>query len=201
MIKTGAILLAVAGLCSTLQETTSPVLRTYHEVLPAAAAIEFCEEFPTECIASPVTYMPVNSVRFAELKTVNDTVNAQMRYGSDQELFGVDEKWTLNETADDCEGFAFVKRKRLIALGWPASTLLVTVVRTPEKTMHAILIAHTASGDFLLDKTTHGSDRIRRWYEMPYEYIAQQSKEDPHRWVSLTKRDPDFQTTRWITSK
>ena len=51
----------------------------------------------------------------------------------------------------DCEDFALEKRERLIALGWDRQALALAVAYSPETGLHAVLIAQTDHGDFVLD--------------------------------------------------
>ena len=44
-----------------------------------------------------------------------------------------------------------MKRKRLMARGWPTSSLLITVVRDEMGEGHAVLTVRTMQGDFILD--------------------------------------------------
>jgi predicted transglutaminase-like cysteine proteinase len=177
------------------------------EVRPAPAARAFCEKFPQECVPSTDIPVPVEWTpeRWEELQRVNREVNESMIDKTDMELYDTEENWTLNEKEGDCEDFVALKRHRLIKLGWPAGALLVTIVEPPNSAeMHAVLAARTSKGDFILDnKLKDGTTRIWRWDHLPtYTYVAQQSSEDPRRWVSLIPlpiAKERFQ--RWITSK
>ena len=56
---------------------------------------------------------------------------------------------------------------------------------------HAVLLARTSRGDFVLDNKT---DKMRRWYDTAYHFVKRQSVSDPNRWVSIG--DP-----RWTTQR
>jgi hypothetical protein len=86
----------------------------------------------------------------------------------------------------DCEDYALLKRQVLMQRGWPASALLITVVRDEKNDGHAILTARTAKGDFILDNKF---DEVRPWYGVPYTYVMRQSYINPKVWVSLDIRD------------
>ena len=92
------------------------------------------------------------------------------------------EYWTIPTTRGDCEDYALLKRKRLMELGWPASALLMTVVRDDRGEGHALLTARTVQGDFILDNKV---DEIKIWYKTPYEFIMRQSYLNPQLWMSL----------------
>jgi predicted transglutaminase-like cysteine proteinase len=79
-----------------------------------------------------------------------------------------------------------LKRKRLMALGWPASALLITVVRDERGDGHAILTARTQQGDFILDNKT---DEIKLWHEVPYQFVMRQSYLNPRVWLSLDPKE------------
>ena len=74
----------------------------------------------------------------------------------------------------------------LIERGWPASALLMTVVRDEKGEGHAILTARIAQGDFLLDNK---NDDIRAWSKSRYQFVMRQSYIDPRVWVSLDPKD------------
>lgn len=197
-------LFGIALLTGTAYADTS-FIPAYEEVRPVPAVRKFCADFPAECrttgSVAPFVLLPD---RRKELEEVNSDVNRQFVYKTDMVLYGVDEQWTLNSRHGDCEDFAIQKRHRLLRRGWPSSALLITVVRAPEGNMHAILIAHTSDGDFMLDKTTRGPDPVRPWSQTSYIYIAQQSPQNPHRWVSLVSRLvslTDIRMRWWTASK
>lgn len=179
----------------------------YGEVETPAAAAAMCDEFPSECIASherdPVVLTPE---RYTELMRINREVNEQMMFITDWDQHRLDEKWTFDEARGDCEEFAAVKRHRLITLGWPASMLLTTVVQRQDKRMHAVLAVRTSEGDLILDyKLRDGSTKVWYWYDIPaYTFVAQQSSENPRRWVSLLPQsviDTDWRFQRWALMK
>ena len=60
---------------------------------------------------------------------------------------------------------------------------------------HAVLLARTSRGDFVLDNKT---DRVRRWYETAYHFVKRQSVNDPNRWVSVG--DPRWTTQNTATA-
>ena len=94
--------------------------------------------------------------------------------------------WPIPLTKGDCEDYVILKRKRLMALGWPASALLITVVRDERGDGHAVLTVRTIQGDFILDNKT---DEIKVWHRTRYDYIMRQSYLNPKLWMSLDPRD------------
>jgi len=102
------------------------------------------------------------------------------------EIYGVAEYWTIPTTRGDCEDYALLKRKRLIARGWPPSALLMTVVRDEKGEGHAVLTARTVQGDFILDNKV---DEVKTWNRTHYEYIMRQSYLNTMIWMSLDPRE------------
>jgi len=78
------------------------------------------------------------------------------------------------------------KRRMLIERGWPASALLITVVRDEEGLGHAVLTVATDRGDLVLDNKT---SEIRNWRDTPYLFQKRQSRANPLSWVSLSGND------------
>jgi predicted transglutaminase-like cysteine proteinase len=77
-----------------------------------------------------------------------------------------------------------LKQRLLIERGWPASSLLITVLRDENNEGHAVLMARTSRGDFLLDNKRA---EIMTWNESHYSFVKRQSGRDPKVWVSLTR--------------
>jgi predicted transglutaminase-like cysteine proteinase len=145
----------------------------------------------------------LDEVRWRDLNDVNASVNATIAVGSDMDLFGREDVWTLpNSGSGDCEDFALLKRKRLIERGWPSSTLLITTVTTSSGEGHAVLTVVTNQGDYVLDSRTSS---IRLWSRTGYEFYTRQAQTNPQRWVwiepgqqasGLTSTTPG-QTAAW----
>jgi predicted transglutaminase-like cysteine proteinase len=166
------------------QDRTSPYMRVYGVSQPPYGFVDFCRRMPQECAQGPVEEqrLSVTPERLIELDHVNRTVNHEIAPATDLEVYGVAEYWTIPTTRGDCEDYALLKRKRLMDRGWPASALLMTVVRDDHGEGHAVLTARTVQGDFILDNKV---DEIRIWYRFPYEYIMRQSYLNPQLWMSL----------------
>ena len=108
---------------------------------------------PAECQQGPLEEQRFSATpeRLSELDNINRAVNREIAPATDIEIYGQAEYWTIPTTRGDCEDYALLKRKRLIARGWPASSLLMTVVRDEKGEGHAVLTARTVQGDFILD--------------------------------------------------
>jgi len=165
----------------------SAFMRTFGAVQAPYGFVLFCESFARECVDGPVTDQRINATpdRLAELDSVNRAVNQIIQPATDMEIYGVSEHWTIPISRGDCEDYALLKRQVLIERGWPASSLLMTVVRDEKGEGHAVLTARTAQGDFILDNKL---DEIRIWYKTPYEYVMRQSYLSARVWMSLDPR-------------
>lgn len=118
--------------------------------------------------------------RLAMLERVNAAVNATIRPVADQ---GRDH-WELNAAYGDCEEYVLMKRELLARLGWPRAALRITVVRDAQG-YHAILVAETAQGGFVLDNMVPHLTRVD---QSPYEFVVSQSLQTPGKWVRVHKR-------------
>jgi predicted transglutaminase-like cysteine proteinase len=166
----------------------SPFMRVYGPTLPPFGFVSFCERHPEECRKAPLedARITLSPERIDELDHINRSVNRLIEPATDQEIYGVAEYWAIPMTRGDCEDYALLKRQILMMRGWPASALLMTVVRDEKGEGHAILTARTAKGDFILDNKV---DDVKPWHATGYTYVMRQSYIDPKVWVSLDSRD------------
>jgi len=158
---------------------------TGQQVVPPYGFIAFCMRNPVECEGG--TDQPADIAmtpeRWSQLNEVNDYVNRAVPQIEDIDNYGVSEKWAYpNERGGDCEDLALLKRKMLIERGWPASNLLITVVREWNGNGHAILVVRTDKGDHVLDNKNWA---IVAWTDAPYTWVKQQSPKRPYIWVNL----------------
>lgn len=144
--------------------------------------VQFCQRQPSECLLTqrPVAHVVLTSARLEELDRVNRAINAQIEPVTDEELYGVAEYWTYPTDRGDCEDYVLLKRRTLIEAGWPASALLITVVRDLKGDGHAVLTVVTDRGDFVLDNQLEG---ILPWHMTGYEFVKRQSQNHPKNWV------------------
>jgi len=155
---------------------------------PGYAAL--CRRVPAACgrqastvpVAQSSERIALTTERWIMLMAVNGYINDKIAPKTDREIYGVEEYWTLPAEAGDCEDYVLLKRRELIARGWPESALLITVVLDENDEGHAVLTVRTAQGDFVLDNK---HSRILHWRDTPYTYIKRQSYRSPDLWVSL----------------
>ena len=172
------------------QDYASPFMRVFGLAQPPYGFVSFCERTPQACAQGPQEEQRffASPARMAELDTVNRAVNHEIEPVTDIEQYGVTDYWTIPTTKGDCEDYVLLKRKRLMELGWPASALLVTVVRDERGEGHAVLTARTIQGDFVLDNKT---DEIRIWHRTRYDFVMRQSYLNPRLWMSLDPKEAD----------
>jgi predicted transglutaminase-like cysteine proteinase len=170
------------------QERNSPYMRVYGVTQAPYGFVQFCARSMEECLQGPIEEQRFSATpaRLSELDRINRGVNHEIQPATDMEIYGQAEYWTIPTTRGDCEDYALLKRKRLMARGWPASALLMTVVRDEKGEGHAVLTARTLQGDFILDNKT---DEVKAWHRTPYEYVMRQSYLNPLIWMSLDPRE------------
>ncbi|MDX2258586.1 MAG: transglutaminase-like cysteine peptidase [Hyphomicrobiaceae bacterium] len=162
-------------------------MKVFGPAQPPYGFVRFCDAEPAHCHAAMLAQERffASPERLSELDAVNRSVNASITPLTDEEIFGVAEFWTIPTTVGDCEDYVLLKRKILIDKGWPASALLITVVRDEAGDGHAVLTARTAQGDFVLDNKVA---EVKLWHATPYDFVMRQSYVNPRVWVSLEER-------------
>jgi predicted transglutaminase-like cysteine proteinase len=157
----------------------------YGEALPPVGYVDFCARHPDECepLGGSKAKIQLTQERWQVLREINGFVNAKIRPATDMELYGVPEYWAIPTDAGDCEDYVLLKKRYLEGLGFPAETLLITVVIEEQGGGHAVLIVRTSAGDFVLDNRRND---IRRWSDTGYFFLKRQSQTDPLQWIALT---------------
>ena len=157
----------------------------FGQTLPPVGYVEFCARHPAECqpIGGSEAKVRLTSERWQVLGEINSFVNSKIRPAHDIELHGVPERWSIPTDAGDCEDYVLLKKRYLEGVGFPAETLLITVVLEEQGGGHAVLIVRTSAGDFVLDNRRNG---IERWSDTGYSFLKRQSQENPLHWVALT---------------
>jgi predicted transglutaminase-like cysteine proteinase len=147
--------------------------------------VDFCRRFPNECrpnarVVEDVHLTPQN---WRQLLDVNSYYNTTIVPETDMQLYHVEEFWTYPHGFGDCEDIALAKQRKLTEDGWPASALLITVVRDAGGEGHAVLMVRTDRGDLILDNQ---DSVVRDWKDSPYHFLKRQSQSDPGEWVAIT---------------
>jgi predicted transglutaminase-like cysteine proteinase len=146
---------------------------------------DFCTRHKEECNVPdlPIVSISLNPEHWNLIQNINTNVNASIREATDQDVYGVPERWEYPTAGiGDCEDFALQKQKLLIHAGLPRQSLLMTVVTDENGFGHAILTARTTNGDFVLDNRT---DRVLAWEATGYGFVKQQAQDNPNHWVRL----------------
>ena len=156
--------------------------------------VEFCSVNPRECAggATAARDVVLSSKAWKDLIRVNKWVNDTIKPITDLEHWGVVERWSYPDDGyGDCEDYVLLKRRMLIAAGWPREALLITVVRDKKDEGHAILTVKTDKGDFVLDNQ---NEDVLLWSDTGYRFVKRQSQTDVNVWVSLGDPRPAIST-------
>lgn len=195
-----AFLIALAVSCTgqVAAAEGGPFMETRGNTSPPIGFVEFCRRSMQECIGTSAMLqrMPMTKARWDELVAINASVNRTVEPVTDEELYGVPELWTYPvANKGDCEDYVLQKRKLLMQRGWPAGTLMITVVRDTKNQGHAVLTVATDRGEFVLDNQ---NPQVLPWGQTEYRYIKRQSPYDVARWETIEDRRTDFvaSTTR-----
>lgn len=172
---------------SPAMATSSAIMETTGFTSQPIGHYEYCQQNPMDCSIRARTAKPMalSRERWDEMVRINATANASVRPVTDLEYFGTKELWILPTSYGDCEDYALLKRKMLMDRGWPASTLLVTVVRQRNGEGHAVLTVRTDRGDFILDNL---EGRILLWNKTEYAYLKRQAAAHSGKWEGIIDR-------------
>lgn len=130
------------------------------------------------------------------LTSVNRTVNQSIRPVTDLKHFGVVNRWVYpDDGKGDCKAYTLLKRRKLIDAGFPKESLLITIVWTKQNQGHAVLIARTDQGDYVLDNL---APNILLWNQTTHDFVKRQSVTDPNRWVYIDGYGKNSTTTAMI---
>lgn len=151
---------------------------------PPDGARNLCETYSWACRRGSQKNLPVErAIEF--VRKINLDVNRKIRSQSDQRQYGREEYWTLPESRrGDCEDYALLKKRLLLAKGIDPSRLLLATVLDTRMSSHAVLVIRRPSGDYVLDNL---SNRILHWSETGYVFLRIQDPEAPHRWFMVMR--------------
>lgn len=146
--------------------------------------VDFCRRNAGECEAhDTVRDIRLTAKTLKTIAAVNKWVNGNIEPLSDMAHWGVADHWDYpDDGRGDCEDYLLLKRKHLVEAGFPASALLVTVVKDKKGEGHAVLTVKTDRGEFILDNMT---DKIVSWDKTGYRFVKRQSQEAPNVWVTI----------------
>ncbi|WP_246660185.1 transglutaminase-like cysteine peptidase [Rhizobium sp. FKL33] len=162
----------------------SPNMVTLGKTNPPIGHYEFCRDNPGACSAKQDDNGPMQLTEAAwkTILKVNYDVNTRVQPLTDQEIYGVEEKWAYPTDVGDCEDYVLLKQKLLVKKGFSPADLLITVVLQPNGEGHAVLTVRTDRGDFVLDNMRN---KVLLWADTEYTYLKRQSTLSAAKWVKI----------------
>ncbi len=137
---------------------------------------DLCRRSPAECRVDQrePERVEMTPKLWKTILAVNGKVNREIEAVTDEEHWGVVDRWDLPEDGKgDCEDFALLKRKRLAEAGVPRRAMPMTVVIDEENAGHAVLMIRTDRGDFILDNKRNA---VLPWSQTGYVYVKRESQ-------------------------
>ena len=149
----------------------------------------FCKQYPQECNQRSRKKSPMALTRdkWKKLININYSVNRSIRPLTDFEIHGVEEVWSYPRSVGDCEDYVLLKRNLLMREGFSPADLLITVVRQPDGSGHAVLTVRTDLGDYILDNMR---DKVLLWSDTEYTFLKRQSSRHSGKWTKLKHSGP-----------
>jgi predicted transglutaminase-like cysteine proteinase len=151
---------------------------------PTQEWIDFCQRYPDECrvdLSQPAR-ISLNSQVWAALTQVNERVNSSILAVTDQDHWGVLDRWDYpDDGLGDCEDIQLLKRKLLVEAGLPQRALRMTAVIDEQGQGHAVLMILTDQGDFILDNKRNA---VLPWWRTGYIFIKREGTSGKA-WVAL----------------
>ncbi|KFG66977.1 transglutaminase [Microvirga sp. BSC39] len=151
---------------------------------PTPAWIAFCKQIPEECAfdSSEPAIIALNQETWKLIVDVNERVNATILPVTDQDHWGVADRWDYpDDGIGDCEDIQILKRRVLIEAGLPRRAMRMTVVIDELGAGHAVLMVRTNRGDYILDNKRAA---VLSWQETGYRYVKREGSEGTA-WVWL----------------
>lgn len=178
------ILAASIVLITQAAQAAAPVnMMTLGKTNPPIGHYEYCKENPRACAStSDDGPLQLTEARWKTLLKVNYTANSTIEPLTDQEIYGVEERWVIPTTVGDCEDYVLLKQKMLVERGFSPSDLLITVVLQPNGDGHAVLVVRTDRGDFVLDNMRN---KVLLWSDTEYTFLKRQSSKNAGQWVKI----------------
>ena len=162
----------------------APELQASALARPTVAWSEFCQRVPSECSInlSEPEKIKLTWATWNTIKAINNRVNGSIISLSDQDHWGVADRWDLpNDGYGDCEDIQLLKRKLLAEQGLPRRAMRMTVVIDDRGEGHAVLMMRTDRGDFILDNKTNA---ILPWDQTGFTFSKREGH-DSTAWLSL----------------
>jgi predicted transglutaminase-like cysteine proteinase len=179
-----AALAGVALLFGTVAVEAAPHMRVTGRTSQPIGHYEYCKAYSADCaiVSSDTRPVALTRTRWAEIVAVNEQVNRQVKPVTDLEFYRREELWAYPDGYGDCEDYVLAKRSLLMQRGWPASGLLITVVRQANGEGHAVLTVRTDQADYVLDNLTN---RILAWDQTDYRFLKRQAARHSGAWEGI----------------
>ncbi|WP_370195797.1 transglutaminase-like cysteine peptidase [Aurantimonas coralicida] len=175
---TGAQAAGIGGFARTLNNVEAVKrISMQRTTLAPFSYVLFCKKNPGDCRRSAKATIAWNSQSRRLLERVNRQVNRAIKPRNERS-----DVWNVGTASGDCEAFALTKRRALIRAGIPASSLLMAVARTRYGEGHAVLVARTTAGDFVLDNR---GNALREWHRTDLSWLKIASAENPRIWYAM----------------
>lgn len=141
-------------------------------------AMLFCTTHGEECADNPAPEVRValTDEAWRELRTVQYNVDADI---APRNPTMVAWGYAANGTGS-CVQYAMEKRRALIEMGWPASSLRLVTATTRGGLGHLVLVANTTQGDFVLDNLSRD---VTPWQDLSYRWGAIQTDASLRHWA------------------
>jgi predicted transglutaminase-like cysteine proteinase len=190
-LKAALTCIALAALASAASaESLLPVratgpIQVVGPAGPTHAWISFCDSHPYECrvdLSQPAR-ISLNPQVWATLTQVNERVNSTILAVTDQDHWGVLDRWDYpDDGLGDCEDIQLLKRKLLVGAGLPQRAMRMAAVIDEQGQGHAVLMVLTDRGDFILDNKRNA---ILPWRRTGYIFIKREGTSGKT-WVALS---------------
>ena len=181
----GLPLLGVPCSAQAQTQTKSPFLELGSTTLTPSGWAEFCQRYAGDCVSATGRSFEISATdaNVALVYRLNKEVNHSIKPLSDMDHWHEIDRWDYAEDGfGDCEDYALLKRKMLLAAGFPPGALLITIVRDENMEGHAVLVVRMDRGDLVLDNM---NDELRLWWRTPYRFVKAQSPQNPNLWVGV----------------
>lgn len=157
------------------------------ELSPALAPfqhVRFCMRYPDDCKIDPTETVEIELTAAVSdmLDRVNHDVNATIIPEQKSDNFDINDRWTIDPVAGDCNDYAVTKRHNLLQSGLPARALRLAVVQTTSGIGHLVLVVATTRGNLVLDNLV---ESIRPWQSTKYRWLKIQSENDARYWYQV----------------
>ena len=182
------LVLAAAGMAAlvagtgTLHAGQDAFLTARMTVSSPAGANDLCQRYPWACMRSAGA-AKISGDQLDYAIKLNRQINREVRSISDQAQYGRMEYWALpTARGGDCEDFALLKKKQLIAAGLDPQALLISTVLDRNRNAHAVLVMRTVHGDYILDNLRN---EVKHWRQTGYTFLRMQDPADPRKWTAV----------------